>query len=170
MTVGTWRSIYQSCFHDGFINPITHSTQFIGTELKDHRACTYLIDIKYCKSTNEPVLLNMSSFIRKRVTRARDSARGKGKLSGWVLPKEASSFADEGTWSVHPVSSCLACVCWFNQDERRSWCGTSRKTNMDRLYNVWILVLRRDECTKLDGTCYDSSRRTDLVRYYNLSL
>jgi len=42
----------------------------------------------------------MASIIRKRVIKIKEGAKAKTKPSGWVLPKEASSFAEEGTWYV----------------------------------------------------------------------
>ena len=44
----------------------------------------------------------MSNAVRQRVTKIKEGAKAKTKLSGWVLPRQASSFAEEGTWSVFP--------------------------------------------------------------------
>ena len=40
----------------------------------------------------------MANVFRERVTRVKADLHTKTKLSGWVLPRESNSFADEGTW------------------------------------------------------------------------
>jgi NCS1 family nucleobase:cation symporter-1 len=40
----------------------------------------------------------MASFLRNRATKIREGAKAKTKPSGWVLEKQAGSFADEGVW------------------------------------------------------------------------
>lgn len=40
----------------------------------------------------------MASILRNRASKIKQGAREKRKLSGWVLEKQASSFADEGVW------------------------------------------------------------------------
>jgi NCS1 family nucleobase:cation symporter-1 len=41
----------------------------------------------------------MSDTIRRRIGHLKSKTQGKSKLSGWVLPRETTSFADEGTWT-----------------------------------------------------------------------
>ncbi|OAA68583.1 Nucleobase cation symporter-1, NCS1 [Niveomyces insectorum RCEF 264] len=38
-------------------------------------------------------------YLRRRAVRVQEKAHGKSKLSGWVLPKQQTSFAPEGTWT-----------------------------------------------------------------------
>jgi hypothetical protein len=47
--------------------------------------------------------------LKERVEAFKEDARTKTKISGWVLPRESNSFADEGTWYViHiPNKTCL---------------------------------------------------------------
>jgi len=47
-----------------------------------------------------PTQAIMASIIRKRMTKIKEGAKAKTKPSGWILPKEAGSFADEGKWFV----------------------------------------------------------------------
>ncbi|RDW60276.1 putative allantoin permease [Coleophoma crateriformis] len=63
----------------------------------------------------------MTTVFRQRVAstkeRIQEKARGKSKLSGWVLPRQTTSFADEGTWTnidadVTPI-------------ERRTWTSST---------------------------------------------
>ncbi|RDL29708.1 Uncharacterized protein BP5553_10688 [Venustampulla echinocandica] len=42
---------------------------------------------------------NATSFLRRRTERINEHAMQKKSLSGWVLPKQPSTFADEGSWS-----------------------------------------------------------------------
>ncbi|KAJ5580246.1 uncharacterized protein N7459_006231 [Penicillium hispanicum] len=80
------------------------------------------------------------SEIRQRVASAKahlqEKARGKSKLSGWVLPRETTSFADEGTWTnidsdVTPVdrrtwSSFTVLGFWFSDAlNAQGWEGPS---------------------------------------------
>jgi nucleobase:cation symporter-1, NCS1 family len=45
----------------------------------------------------------MTEVFRRRVTstkeHVKEKTRGKSKLSGWVLPRQTTSFADEGSWT-----------------------------------------------------------------------
>jgi NCS1 family nucleobase:cation symporter-1 len=41
----------------------------------------------------------MTETIRRRIGHLKSKTQGKSKLSGWVLPRETTSFADEGTWT-----------------------------------------------------------------------
>ncbi|KAL3419324.1 ncs1 allantoate transporter [Phlyctema vagabunda] len=41
----------------------------------------------------------MASFLRQRNVAVRETIREKSTLSGWKIEQEATSFADEGTWS-----------------------------------------------------------------------
>lgn len=59
----------------------------------------------------------MTTVLRERATSAKEriqeEAKGKSKVSGWVLARQTTSFADEGTWTnidadVTPI-------------ERRTW-------------------------------------------------
>lgn len=80
------------------------------------------------------------SEIRQRVASAKahlqEKTRGKSKLSGWVLPRETTSFADEGTWTnidsdVTPVdrrtwSSFTVLGFWFSDAlNAQGWEGPS---------------------------------------------
>jgi NCS1 family nucleobase:cation symporter-1 len=82
----------------------------------------------------------MSELIRRRVTSAKgslaDKTRGKSKLSGWVLPRQTTSFADEGSWTnidadVTPVerriwSSFTVLGFWFSDAlNAQGWEGPS---------------------------------------------
>jgi len=40
----------------------------------------------------------MASALRERATRVKADLKTKTKLSGWVLPRESTSFAEEGDW------------------------------------------------------------------------
>ncbi len=49
------------------------------------------------------------TWLRERVSAAKTELRAKSRPSGWVLPRETSSFADPGSWSnidtdVTPIS------------------------------------------------------------------
>jgi NCS1 family nucleobase:cation symporter-1 len=41
----------------------------------------------------------MTAFFQEKVTSVRANLKSKTKLSGWVLPRQATSFADEGSWT-----------------------------------------------------------------------
>jgi NCS1 family nucleobase:cation symporter-1 len=41
----------------------------------------------------------MASMIREGVSRAKESLKEKRHIDGWILLKETSSFAPEGTWT-----------------------------------------------------------------------
>ncbi|EEA26115.1 hypothetical protein TMatcc_005633 [Talaromyces marneffei ATCC 18224] len=41
----------------------------------------------------------MSDTVRRQIGHLKSKTQGKSKLSGWVLPRETTSFADEGTWT-----------------------------------------------------------------------
>lgn len=43
----------------------------------------------------------MANILRKRANKIQEGTRVKRKLSGWVLEKQPSSFADEGVWYDH---------------------------------------------------------------------
>jgi len=56
---------------------------------------------------------SVTSYLHRRAGSIKDNVRQKGTISGWVLPKQTTTFADEGTWSnidtdVTPI-------------ERRTW-------------------------------------------------
>ncbi|KAI1842529.1 hypothetical protein JX265_012659 [Neoarthrinium moseri] len=38
-------------------------------------------------------------YLHQRVARVQEKAEGKARLAGWVLPKQQTSFAPEGTWT-----------------------------------------------------------------------
>jgi len=40
----------------------------------------------------------MSTVIRERFGAVKADLQAKTKPAGWVLPRQGSSFADEGTW------------------------------------------------------------------------
>ncbi len=42
----------------------------------------------------------MANMFRDRVAAVKADLRAKARPSGWVLPRQASSFADEDAWSV----------------------------------------------------------------------
>ncbi|KAL3956747.1 hypothetical protein ACCO45_009593 [Purpureocillium lilacinum] len=56
---------------------------------------------------------SVTSYLHRRAGSIKDNVRQKGTISGWVLPKQTTTFADEGQWSnidtdVTPI-------------ERRTW-------------------------------------------------
>lgn len=42
---------------------------------------------------------NAISYVQQGAERAKEHAKQKKSISGWVLPKQTSTFADEGSWS-----------------------------------------------------------------------
>lgn len=42
---------------------------------------------------------NVASYVHQRTEGVKKHVREKRSLSGWVLPKQTSTFADENTWS-----------------------------------------------------------------------
>lgn len=42
---------------------------------------------------------NISSYLHHRVQQVKTDVKQKRTLSGWKLPKQSSTFAEEGTWS-----------------------------------------------------------------------
>ncbi|KAL1985664.1 hypothetical protein VTN96DRAFT_7531 [Rasamsonia emersonii] len=41
----------------------------------------------------------MAEYVRKQVRSFQQTVKDKRKLSGWIIPRQQSSFADEGTWT-----------------------------------------------------------------------
>ena len=42
---------------------------------------------------------NVTSYLHRRTERVKEHVKQKKSLSGWVLPQQASTFTDEGSWS-----------------------------------------------------------------------
>jgi NCS1 family nucleobase:cation symporter-1 len=42
---------------------------------------------------------SVTSYLHRRTERVKEHVKQKKTLSGWVLPKQNSTFSDEGTWS-----------------------------------------------------------------------
>ena len=42
---------------------------------------------------------NVSSYLHRRTQRVKEHVQQKRTISGWVLPKQSATFADEGSWS-----------------------------------------------------------------------
>jgi NCS1 family nucleobase:cation symporter-1 len=40
----------------------------------------------------------MTDVVRRRVHAIKEDLEAKKKVAGWVLPRQQSSLADEGTW------------------------------------------------------------------------
>jgi NCS1 family nucleobase:cation symporter-1 len=40
----------------------------------------------------------MANSFRQRVTSIKEGAKAKTKPSGWIIPKQKSTFGDEDTW------------------------------------------------------------------------
>lgn len=38
-------------------------------------------------------------FVRQRKVQVQAQLKGKSKVPGWILPKQPTSFAPEGTWT-----------------------------------------------------------------------
>lgn len=71
--------------------------------------------------------------VRQRYNNTKESLKGKRHLSGWVLPKQQTSFAPDGTWTnvdmdVTPV-------------ERRVWKTSS-------ILGYWLSdIVRYEKCS-----------------------
>jgi hypothetical protein len=50
------------------------------------------------KTARHKIEFDMANVIRQRVTSIKEGAKEKRKLSGWIIPKEKSSFGDEDAW------------------------------------------------------------------------
>ena len=74
----------------------------------------------------------MANLLLERVANIKIDFKSKLKPSGWVLPREQSSFADEGQWYVLSPSNTLDSItelfckrtnidCDVTPVERRTW-------------------------------------------------
>jgi nucleobase:cation symporter-1, NCS1 family len=71
----------------------------------------------------------MQQQITDLVSRGRESLRAKRHLSGWILPKQVTSFAPEGTWTNIDLD--------VTPPERRIWTAWS-------VFGYWLSdVVRR---------------------------
>ncbi|KAI1080772.1 putative uracil permease [Whalleya microplaca] len=59
----------------------------------------------------------MMDYVRQRLSSVREKAEGKHRISGWVLPKQQTSFAPDGTWTNVDLD--------VTPPERRIWTASS---------------------------------------------
>ncbi|KAJ9143745.1 Nucleobase cation symporter-1, NCS1 [Pleurostoma richardsiae] len=62
-------------------------------------------------------------YLRRRAARVQEKAQGKHKVSGWVLPKQSTSFAPDGTWTNIDLD--------VTPPERRVW-------NAASVFGYWL--------------------------------
>lgn len=114
----------------------------------------------------------MTTVIRQRVAstkeRIQEKTKGKSKVSGWVLPRQTTSFADEGTWSnidadVTPLerrtwTSSTVLGFWFSDAlNAQGWEGPSSIIQLGLTWREAIYLSRTStrlllKCRSLTGT------------------